>query len=412
MDNINRLLTFAIIFLVAFYGALIIGPGVDAKSLHNSAHILVKIRDGHDKVAANKDLQNAGGKIDKHIAEIDVLIVKVPAGKEAQIVERLSKNPKFEYAELDYFGSASINDPLFANQWGLDNRGQEIKGLAGLNDADIDAPEAWATTTGQNIRVAVLDSGVDQDHEDISSKLVLQRNFSTSNTVDDIYGHGTHVAGIIAATTENSVGVGGACPGCNILNGKVLRDDGYGASSWVSSGITWATDNGAKVINMSLGFTSKSKTLERAVNYAWNNGVVIVASAGNGGNQAKEYPGAYTNVIAVAATNNNDAKASFSTYGARWVDIAAPGENVFSTFPNHSFTIQTKYGRSQNYDYANGTSMAAPMVAGTAALVWSLPEYTTAPAVRNRLESTADKISGTGTYWSAGRVNAAKAVAR
>jgi len=150
--------------------------------------------------------------------------------------------------------------------------------------------------------------------------------------------------------------------------------------------------------------------LENAVNYAWNKGSVVVAAAGNSANTSKTYPGAYTNVIAVAATNNKDQKASFSSYGAKWVDVAAPGENIFSTFPNHSFVIGEKYGRSQNYDFASGTSMATPMTSAVAALIWSTPYGTSASAVRTHLESTADKIAGTGTYWSSGRINAENAV--
>ena len=133
----------------------------------------------------------------------------------------------------------------------------------------------------------------------------------------------------------------GVCPGCTILDGKVLNDSGVGSSSSLANGINWAVSNGAKVINMSLGVRA-SRTLETAVNNAWSKGVVLVAAAGNGGNQTKIYPGAYPNVIAVAATDNRDAKASFSTYGASWVDIAAPGVNVYSTFPNHTFVLGTQ----------------------------------------------------------------------
>lgn len=190
------------------------------------------------------------------------------------------------------------------------------------------------------------------------------------------------------------------------MNGKVLRDDGAGYYSWIANGIIWSADNGAKVINMSLGGSSRSRTLESAVNYAWNKGVVLTGAAGNSGNQSKTYPGAYKNVIAVAATNNKDQKASFSSYGAKWVDVAAPGVNIFSTFPNHPYTIN----KSLNYDFGSGTSMATPMTSAAAALIWATDYGTSASSVRSRLESTADKIPGTGTYWSAGRVNAAAAV--
>ena len=136
--------------------------------------------------------------------------------------------------------------------------------------------------------------------------------------------------------------------------------------------------------------------------------MVVVAAAGNSANTSKTYPGAYNNAIAVAATNNKDQKAYFSSYGSKWVDVAAPGENIFSTFPNHPYKIN----KSLNYDYASGTSMATPMTSAVAALIWSTPYGTSASQVRARLESTTDKISGTGSYWSKGRVNASNALAQ
>ncbi|GAA3404757.1 hypothetical protein GCM10011577_06870 [Pseudarthrobacter polychromogenes] len=163
------------------------------------------------------------------------------------------------------------------------------------------------------------------------------------------------------------------------------------------------------MINMSLGVRA-SRTLETAVNNAWNKGAVLVAAAGNGGNQTKIYPAGYPNVMAVAATDNFDAKASFSTYGASWVDIAAPGVNVYSTFPNHKFYLGTQNNRSLGYDVGNGTSMSSPIVAATAALAWSVNPGADNKAIREKVQSSADKISGTGTYWANGRVNANNAV--
>ena len=411
MKIINKcLVLFSILALV---GGLVFVPAAALaapKQMHAEGQVLVKFKDGTDPLALDKAIAESGGKSRKKIPVLGVYVTEVAAGKEAKAVEKLSKNPLVEYAELDVWGQASSLDTHYGNQYGLENTGQTIVGQAGTADADIDAPEAWTKTQGNGVKVAVLDTGVDQDHEDLSSKVVLQKNFSTAGSVDDIYGHGTHVSGIIAAMTDNSTGVAGVCPGCQLMNGKVLRDDGYGAASWAANGIIWAADNDAKVINMSIGFRSSSRTMENAVKYAWNKGVVLVASAGNGGSQAKEYPGAFNNVIAVAATDNRDTKASFSTYGAKWVDITAPGVNVFSTFPNHPFTIQSLYGRSQNYDFGSGTSMSSPMVAGVAALVWSTSYGTSNSAVRSRVQSTADAIPGTGTYWANGRVNAARAV--
>lgn len=417
MNHINFMkksfgLVAGIVLLLAQAAVAQAPPGENRDYL--SGRVLVKFKDSITDDMARGEVSRHNAKIQGKIAGLNTLVLNVPQKQENKIIEGLSHSPNVEYAEPDHVASAALipSDPYFApNQWGLENTGQIIESVAGVPDADIDASTAWDRTTGNGIKVAILDSGIDQNHEDLSAKVSLRRNFTTSSTDDDIYGHGTHVAGIVAAITGNNIGVAGSCPDCTLLSGKVLGDNGTGAYSWISSGITWAADNGAKVINLSLGGSSPSKTLERAVNYAWNKGTVVVAAAGNSGNRSKLYPAAYTKAIAVAATNNQDQKASFSSYGAKWVDVSAPGENVFSTFPNHPFVIQTKYGRSQNYDFASGTSMAAPMVAGAAALVWSTNYGSTASMVRTRLETTAEHITGTGIYWSSGRINAASAVA-
>jgi len=328
----------------------------------------------------------------------------VPAGAEAAKAAAYVRSPLVAYTEPDYLAYAleSPNDPSFAEQWGLNNTG----GAGCTPDADIDAPEAWDITHGiPDIHIAILDSGIDQDHEDLASEVALYANFTDSPTWDDLYGHGTHVAGIAAAVTNNNIGVAGVGYDASLMNVKVLNDSGSGAYSWIANGIVWATDNGAKVINMSLGGPVKSRTLENAVKYAWNKGVVLVAAAGNSDNPSPTYPARYDNVIAVAATDCNDRQASFSSYG-KWVDVAAPGVNILSTFPNHPYKI----GKSLSYDYGSGTSMSTPHVAGLAGLVWATGKCSTAPCVRNRIESNADKISGTGTYWTWGRINAYKAV--
>ncbi|MBI4035752.1 S8 family serine peptidase [Candidatus Daviesbacteria bacterium] len=375
---------------------------------HVPGQVLVKFKEGVSQKEIDNQLKNNRGQIVNKLDALGVLVLRVPQAAEEKAVTALSKNPNVEYAELDYLAEVFLapNDTYFASsQWGLENTGQTIAGVAGVVDADIDGPAGWDITAG-GVKVAILDTGIDQDHEDLSSKITTQRNFTDSSTIDDLYGHGTHVGGIVAAVTDNNIGVAGGCPDCQLMNGKVLNDSGSGAYSWIANGITWATDNGAKVINMSLGGSVRSTTLERAVNYAWDRNVVVVAAAGNSANRSKTYPAAYTNAIAVAATNNKDQKAAFSSYGAKWVDVAAPGENIFSTFPNHSYKINKSLG----YDFGSGTSMATPMTSAVAALIWSTPYGTSASQVRTRLQTTADKIPGTGTYWSAGRVNAANAV--
>jgi thermitase len=378
-----------------------------------AGQILVKFRD--DGAAAGT-LRQHGLSDGRGIGSTGAHLIKVPAGKELQLIEALSHNPAVEYAEPDEAVTAATNDQYFGRQYALQNVGQSFtntKGdlfvAAGTPDADVDAVEAWNVTTGAGIKVAVLDSGVANDNPDINPKVVARANFTNGETGDDNYGHGTHVAGIVAATANNTQGVAGTCPGCTILDGKVLNDSGIGSSSGLADGINWAVANGAKVINMSLGVRA-SRTLETAVNNAWNKGAVLVAAAGNGGNQTKIYPGAYPNVIAVGATDNKDAKASFSTYGSSWVDVAAPGANVYSTFPNHAFVLGTQNNRSFGYDVGNGTSMSAAIVAATAALAWSSHAGATNTSVRTNVESTAEKITGQEAYWAKGRVNADRAV--
>jgi len=409
----------AFIFSITLLSIVLLGLfnlfSPSAKAQDNNNHVpgqvLIKFKDGVSQAEKDNLLRNNRAKVVSKIDALEVLVLQVPQVAEEKVVAALSKNPHVDYAELDYIAQAFFvpNDTYFANnQWGLENTGQTIKGVTGIVDADIDGPTAWDITQG-GVKVAILDTGIDQDHEDLSAKIVDkandQKNFTDSPTIDDLYGHGTHVGGIVAAVTNNNIGVAGGCPNCQLVNGKVLNDSGSGAYSWVASGIIWAADNNAKVVNMSLGGSSPSKTLERAVNYAWNKNVVLVGAAGNSGNPSKTYPGAYTNVIAVAATDNQDKKASFSEYG-KWVDVAAPGVNILSTFPNHHYKINKSLG----YDFGSGTSMSTPMTSAVAALIWSTPYGTSASSVRTRLEKTADKISGTGTYWSAGRVNAANAV--
>lgn len=397
------------------FGALsAAGPGSAAtEPQQGTGQIIVKFR---DNAAAAGVLRQQGLSNGAGIGSTGAQVIKVPTGQESSLIETLNRNPAVEYAEPDELVTAATSDQYFPRQYALQNTGQSFTNTAstlmvpaGTADADVDAVEAWKLTTGSGIKVAVLDSGVATDNTDINPKVVLRANFSSAATNEDNYGHGTHVAGIVAASYDNALGVAGTCPGCTILAGKVLNDSGVGSSSSLADGINWAVTNGAKVINMSIGVRA-SRTLEAAINNAWSKGVVLVAAAGNGGNQTKIYPAAYPNVIAVAATDNKDVKASFSTYGASWVDIAAPGVNVYSTFPNHKFVIGTQNNRSFGYDVGNGTSMSSPIVAATAALVWSVNPAADNTSIREKVESAAELIPGSGTYWARGRVNACRAV--
>jgi len=361
--------------------------------------VLVKFRPGTPGAEVAAAHRQAGGQPREVIPGIDVQVVRVPPGRERAAVEAYRRNPNVAFAEVNGFYSAtqtswSPNDPYYGQQW------QYPK---------IQAPDAWAVVTGTSqVAIAILDTGIDQSHEDLKAKIAKNVNFTTSGSFDDKYGHGTHVAGSAAAVSNNGLGVAGTCPNCALYNVKVLGDNGSGAWSWIANGIVWAADNGAKVINMSLGGSTGSSTVEDAVNYAWNKGAVLVAAAGNSGSSSPSYPAYYSNVIAVAATDQNDNKASFSNYGP-WVDIAAPGVSILSTAPDHRNRI---WGFGVKYGTLSGTSMASPHVAGVAGLVWSMGTScgTDNSCVRSRIENGADKIPGTGTYWSSGRLNAYNAV--
>jgi thermitase len=379
------------IVLVSSFSTIVFAAPVDnlgPVSDFSSQQILVKFKPDVTLPEVAQIHRQLGGQIRETIPGIGVQVVMVPKGQEKAKAKAYSSNARVAYAEPDFVAEAMGNpdDPQFVYQWGM---------------VKIQAPEAWEMTTGSaSINIAILDTGVDLDHPDLASKIISNVNFSSSPTVDDVYGHGTHVAGIAAAMTNNGIGVAGLGYSSTIMNVKVLNDDGMGAYSWLASGIIWAVDNGAKIINMSLGGSSSSSTLEDAVNYAWNNGVVVVASAGNSASTAPSYPAYYNNCIAVAATDANDALASFSNYG-KWVDVAAPGMTIDSTW------------NDGGYGCMSGTSMASPHVAGLAALVFATLSDANGNGklngeVRRRIESTCDN-TGVGGI-AGGRINAYLAV--
>ncbi|GAB6274790.1 MAG: S8 family peptidase [Peptococcaceae bacterium] len=387
------------------------------REICSSDQVLVKFKPGTTKNDIEKiHLQNKG-KVSNIIPEINVQVVKVDKNKVLEKVSAYQRNPNVEFAEPDYLARAvSIpNDVYFDLQWGLHNTGQ----TGGTPDADIDAPEAWDTTKGsKKIKIAVLDTGIDQDHEDLATKIVLNKNFTSSKTANDMFGHGTHVAGIAAANTSNNKGVAGTGYDCPLMNIKVLGDDGSGNYSWVTQGIIWSVAKGAKVINMSLTGDQPSKTLEMAVDFAWRKGAILVTAAGNEGCPTPTYPAFYQNCIAVGATDDKDSRSSFSNYGD-WVDLAAPGgeidpetgsiiSGIYSTTPNHE-SFLNQYGIALNYDYLIGTSTASPHVAGIAALVMSKYPGISNVKVREMVEKGTDPAAGFDP-WPVGRANAYKAL--
>ncbi|MDD5511039.1 MAG: S8 family serine peptidase [Dehalococcoidales bacterium] len=232
----------------------------------------------------------------------------------------------------------------YDNQWALDK---------------IGIYDLWQNTTGSwDILVAVLDTGIDSNHEDLHGQIVDDINVTDSSTAQDIHGHGTHIAGIIAAKS-NGTGITGVAPDSRILNVKVADDMGRCNASALAKGIIYAVDKGASVINISVEIREASPELEKAVNYAWEMGSLVVAASGNDGNDSLVYPAGYDNCIAVAATNQNDGLAVLSNYGD-WVDVAAPGFGIYSTLPDDGYGLKT------------GTSFACAYVSGMAALLFDI----------------------------------------
>lgn len=261
----------------------------------------------------------------------------------------------------------------------------------------IDAPSAWEVTLGsEQIKVAVVDTGVNLSHPDLADKLVQGYDFVDGDSQpEDLNGHGTHVAGIAAALTDNRRGISGIAPESRIIPVRVLDRDGNGGLDRVARGIIYAANQGAAVINLSLGAPYEAYTLRRAIDYAVNQGSIVVAAAGNDGTTTPNYPAAYAQVIAVGSVDSSDRKSGFSNFGT-WVDVAAPGTDILSTYDNGY------------YAYLSGTSMAAPHVAGLAALLAA--QGRSADQIRSVIQATADPVYGTGYYWQYGRVNANRAV--
>jgi thermitase len=261
-------------------------------------------------------------------------------------------------------------------------------------------PQAWEVTSGEaSVVIAVLDTGIDREHEDLAGKVIAEVNFTDSLTTNDVYGHGTHVAGIIAATANNGIGVAGLAYNCRLMNVKVADDYGIFHGSVAAKGVRWAVEHGAMVINMSLFSTEPSRDLEEAINYAWSKGVVVVAAAGNFIGTKTAYPAYYSNCLAVAATDSNDCVASWSSQGD-WVDVAAPGVDIYSTLPG------------DQYGSKSGTSMAAAHVSGLAGLLFVVRSDKNGSGfvndeVRAAIEGGCDEVDIGGVK---GRINAFHAV--
>jgi thermitase len=310
--------------------------------------------------------------------------VKVAAGSSAQAAAAYMADPRVRFVEPNRRVRAAgvPNDPAFAQQWNL---------------RKVGAPAAWDSASGQGVLVAVVDTGADATHPDLAGRIAASENFSTAADTRDGNGHGTHIAGVIAAATNNGRGGAGAAPGARLLIARALDEAGEGTYADVIEAMLWATDSGARVINLSLAGETRSEALADAVKYAQDRGVLVIAAAGNFANGAQTYPAAYPGVVGVVATDQADAPAPSTTRGAG-VTLGAPGVDVHGPLPG---------GR---YGTATGSSAASALVAGVAALAIEAAPNASADALRQLLIDGTDRVGASGSAFAFGRLNAERTV--
>lgn len=365
--------------------------------------------------------------IEKNSSELNIIDLEQSEDVQGK-VDELKSDTDIEIAEPNYIRKMLGNTPddyYYSAQWHLNQS----------SDKDIDAPKAWGKEKGtKKTVIAVIDTGVDTDHEDLVDNMWVNSNEIAGNGVDDdnngyvddIYGwdfvsnnsnpnpnpdgvgdggvsHGTHVAGIIAAKGNNGIGVAGVCYNCRIMAVQVMNDEGIGTISNIYSGILYAVNNGADIINLSFGSYDYSSTEQKAIDKARDEGVVIVAAAGNDNisiNKDPIYPACHNGVIGVGSTTVSDKKSSFSNYGKDCVDVSAPGSSIVATFYyNPTYNFNYKYG------YMSGTSMAAPVVAGVAGLLKAYRSDLTKKKITNYIIDNAED-KNLGAKMGSGRVNA------
>ena len=371
----------------------------DKQQRYASSEILVKFKSSLSENEVAILIETYQSRTIKKIQKLNVYQIQIPEHYSVEeMVYAFDRNPDVEYAEPNYIAriTATPNDLLFQEQYALHNTGQSIGvpgSPSGTDRADIKAPEGWEETKGtDSTLIAILDTGIDLVHPDLQSKVLSGGRDFVNNDFDasDDHWHGTHVAGIAAAETNNNEGIAGVAWNCKLLPVKVLDQDGDGYYSWIAEGIRWAADNGADVINMSFGGPSEGGILREALHYAKAAGVVLVASAGNE-DDSVYYPAAYDEYcIAVAATDYNDERPWWSNPGPE-VDVAAPGVRILSCSPTWYWGPG-----SFPYGYAEGTSQAAPHVTGLAALIKDLKPWLRVDEIMDIIRYTAEDVnSGT-----------------
>jgi thermitase len=349
-----------------------------------------------------------------------LVVVRPLSGKATDALrKRLLRDPAVSYAEPDFtqFASRVPNDPYYTLEWAL---------VDSPADHDIDAPTAWDTRTGC-AKVAILDTGIDTNHPDLQANVYKSddkpnngKDDDKNGYVDDTYGynaiegkgsgeddngHGTHVAGIVGARGSNAVGDAGTCWSTKLVAVKFMNSKGKGSTSNAIEGIEYAVKRGLKIINCSFGSSASSSALHDAVDYAQDKNVLLVVAAGNDGDNLEKhpiYPASYTdsNILAVAASTSGDTLASFSNFGPDSVDLAAPGDGIYSTYLGGGYRV------------LSGTSMASPYVAGVAAMLRKQESDATYGELRKAIRKKVDKPPAfDGKVVSDGRLNSARALA-
>lgn len=353
--------------------------------------ILVKTRASASDKNLPTPLRARAGSERRLLGGQNILAVSVDEASAEAVMETLRRDPSVEFVERDFLAEAALlpDDPAVLNgsAWHLEK---------------IQAPSAWNTSLGSNVVVAVLDSGVNYLHPDLAPSLLPGHDFVEGDAdPSDDFGHGTAVAGVVAATGNNGFGLAGVAFGAKILPVKVMDAFGYAAYSAIADGIHYAVDHGARVINLSVAGSEPSATLQSAIDYAWSNNVIVVAAAGNTASDAPQYPAACASVVAVAATTAEDSLAKFSSFGTN-IALAAPGEAILTTTRN----LTTLFAAG------SGTSLACPMVAAGAALVTAVHPALTNSQIVTLLEQTADDVGAAGldSMFGFGRLNVARAV--
>ena len=375
-----------------------VSAATSSDSAYRSGELLIKFKPHVRAVGsrAEQTLAQVGAERTGELSALGVERWQIPAGQEIALAKKLNALPDVEYAEPNYLVWAHLtpDDPYYSLQW---------------SHTVINSPAAWDLTTGSSaVTVAVIDTGVDLQNAELQGRLIGGHDYvNNDDDPDDDHWHGTHVAGVIAATGNNHQGIAGMAWQTLIMPMKVLNSEGSGTDADTAEAITDAVDHGADIINISLGGVDESQTLYNAVKYAYNHGVLVVASGGNCGNSSFArngcdyqdqaiYPAAYdTEVFAVAATSDYDVIATFSNRGD-YIDVSAPGTDIYSTVLNDHF------------GWASGTSQAAPHVSGLAALLLAIDPTLTAQEIQTHIETSAVDLGNTGwdPDYGAGRINA------